>query len=274
MTRRSAAADRASLVGRMRGVIARADLLVTLTHREVQVRYKQAFLGMAWAVFLPLSLMLVTTALRAGFAPGGHGSVPFPVWSYIGILPWTFHQVALKGCTGTLVTNKNLMQKVYFPREIFPLAKIGAALVDFGVGLVVLGALMAWFHVIPTAAALLLPVVILVHLMLVVGLGLALAAANVFFRDVQYVFDVVVLVWMFASPVFVETRGRRFIGGIDVFADLNPMHPILEGYRDVILNGGFTNPWHFVLGIVWAVAFLLFGFLVFARWEPLFAERA
>jgi lipopolysaccharide transport system permease protein len=271
---RSAAADRASLLGRMRGVVARSDLLAALTLREVQVRYKQAFLGMAWAVFLPLSLMLVTSALRAGLAPSVHAGVAFPVWSYCGILPWTFHQVALKGCTGTLVTNKNLMQKVYFPREIFPLAKIGAALVDFGVGLVVLGALMAWFRVVPTAAALLLPVVILVHLMLIVGLGLALAAANVFFRDVQYVFDVFVLVWMFASPVFVETRGRRFLGGLDVFADLNPMHPILEGYRDVLLSGGLSNPYHFALGVVWAVAFLLLGFLVFARWEPLFAERA
>jgi lipopolysaccharide transport system permease protein len=186
----------------------------------------------------------------------------------------TFHQVALKGCTGTLVTNKNLMQKVYFPREIFPLAKIGAALVDFGVGLVVLGGLMAWFRVVPTAAALLLPVVILVHLMLVVGLGLALAAANVFFRDVQYVFDVIVLVWMFASPVFFETGGKRFAGGVDVFADLNPMHPILHGYRDVLLYGGLRDPAHFVLGAAWAAGFLLLGFLVFARWEPLFAERA
>ncbi len=271
---RSAAADRASLAGRVRGVLARSDLLAALTRREVQVRYKQAFLGMAWAVFLPLSLMLVTTAIRSGFAPGRDVSVPFAVWSYCGILPWTFHQVALKGCTATLVTNKNLMQKVYFPREIFPLAKIGAALVDFGVGLVVLAALMAWYGVVPTGAVLWLPVVILVHLMLVVGLGLALSAANVFFRDVQYVFDVVVLVWMFASPVFMETRGRLNRGGIDVFADLNPMHPILEGYRDVVLYGGFSNPWHFALGAVWAVAFFLFGFLVFARWEPLFAERA
>jgi ABC-type polysaccharide/polyol phosphate export permease len=271
---RSAAADRASLVGRIRGVAARTDLLLSLTHREVQVRYKQAFLGMAWAVFLPLSLMLVTTALRSGLAPGWRTSVPYAVFSYCGILPWTFHQVALKGCTGTLVTNKNLMQKVYFPREIFPLAKIGAALVDFGVGLLVLAALMAWYRVAPTAAMLLLPVVVLVHLMLVVGLGLALAAANVFFRDVQYVFDVVVLVWMFASPVFVETRGRHFVGGIDVFADLNPMHPILEAYRDVLVSGGLSNPWHFALGAAWSAGILLLGFLVFARWEPLFAERA
>ncbi len=271
---RSPAADRASLLGRIRGVIARRDLLVALTHREVQVRYKQAFLGMAWAVFLPLSLMLVTTALRGGFAPGWRTTVPYAVFSYCGILPWTFHQTALKGCTATLVTNKNLLSKVYFPRELFPLAKIGAAFVDLCVGLVVLAGLMAWHHVVPTSAVLLLPLVALVHLMLVVGIGFALAAANVFFRDVQYVFDVIVLVWMFASPVFMETRGRRFVGGIDVFADLNPMHPILEGYRGVLLEGGIANPWHFALGAVWAVAFLLVGFLVFARWEPLFAERA
>jgi len=271
---RSAASDRASLLGRIRGVIARRDLLAALTHREVQVRYKQAFLGMAWAVFLPLSLMLVTTAIRGSFAGGERLAAPRPVWLYCGILPWTFHQVALRGCTGTLVTNKNLLQKVYFPRELFPLAKIGAALVDFSVGFLVLAALMAWFHVAPTGAILLLPVVVLVHLTFVVGLGLALAAANVFFRDVQYVFDVIILVWMFASPVFVETRGRRFLGGLDVFADLNPMHPILEGYRDVLLRGGFSNPWHFALGAAWAVATLLFGFLLFARWEPLFAERA
>ena len=269
-----AAMDRASLVGRIRGVLARSDLLAAVTHREVQVRYKQAFLGIAWAVFLPLSLMLVTTALRGAMGGTPDPGVPRAVWAYCGILPWTFHQVALKGCVTTLVTNKNLMQKVYFPREIFPLAKIGAALVDFGVGLLVLAGLMAWFHVVPTAAALWLPVVVLVHVVFVVGLGLVLAAANVFFRDVQYVFDVIVLVWMFASPVFRETRGSKFVFGIDVFADLNPMHPILEGYRDVLLGHGFTNPWHFALGAVWAVAFLVFGFLVFARWEPLFAERA
>jgi lipopolysaccharide transport system permease protein len=270
----SAAADRASLVGRIRGVVARRDLLVALTQREVQVRYKQAFLGMAWAVFLPLSLMLVTTAVRGAMGPAGHDTVPRAVWAYCGILPWTFHQVALKGCTGTLVTNKNLMQKVYFPREIFPLAKIGASFVDFCVGLLVLAALMAWFGVTPTPAVLLLPVVILVHLLLVMGVGFALAAANVFFRDVQYVFDVLVLVWMFASPVFFETGGRRFIGGVDVFADLNPMHPILQGYRDVVLHGGLSDPAHFLTGACVAAGVFVLGFLVFARWEPLFAERA
>ena len=147
------------------------DLLAALTRREIQVRYKQAFLGMAWAVFLPFSLMLVMTAVRGGFAAEEDSQVPYALWSYCGLLPWTFHQVALKGCTGTLVTNKNLLQKVYFPREIFPLAKIGAALVDFAVGLLVLAALMAWFGVVPGPAVLLFPVVLLVHVTLVVGLA-------------------------------------------------------------------------------------------------------
>lgn len=270
----TAARDRASLLGRVRGVFARRDLLAAFTHREVQVRYRQAFLGTAWAVFLPVSLMLVTTALRGGLGFHHDERVPYAVWSFCGILPWTFHQVALKGCTGSLVANRNLLQKTYFPREVFPLAKIGAALLDFAIGLVVLAGLMAWCGVAPTASVLLLPVVVLVHLALVVGLGLALAAANVFFRDVQYVFDVVVLVWMFASPVFRETRGSRVVGGVDLFADLNPMHPILEGYRDVLLFGGLSNPAHFVAGAAWALAFLVLGFVLFARWEPTFAERA
>ena len=264
---------RRSLVARIAAVFERRQLLLALAHREVQVRYKQAALGMAWAVFMPLALMVVFTLVRRGAPPRGDG-LPYPVWSYCGLLAWTLHQTALKGCVGTLVTNRNLLQKVYFPRELFPLAKIGAALVDFAVGLVVLAALMAWCRVAPTAAVLWLPLVVLVHVALVTGLGLLLAAANVFFRDVQYVFDVLVLVWMFASPVFRETRGSRVVAGIDVFADLNPMHPILEGYRDVLLGGGFSNPWHFAVGACWAVAFLVFGFLVFARSEPLFAERA
>src|SRR6185295_4834248 len=134
---------RRSLVARIAAVVERRELLLALTHREIQVRYKQAVLGMAWAVFMPLSLMVVFTVLRRGFATWTD-PVPYAVWSYCGLLGWTLHQTALKGCVGTLVTNRNLLQKVYFPRELFPLAKIGAALVDFGVGVVVLLGVMVW----------------------------------------------------------------------------------------------------------------------------------
>lgn len=265
--------DRRSLVARVAAVLRRRELLVALTHREVQVRYKQAVLGMAWAVFLPVTLMLVLTAVRRGSPPRADG-LPYALWSYCGLLGWALHQTSLKGCVATLVTNRNLLQKVYFPRELFPLAKIGAALVDFGVGLAVLAALLLWHGTPLHASVAMLPVVLAVHLLLLVGVGLLLSAANVFWRDVQYVFDVLVLVWMFASPVFFDTAGKVVLGGIDVFTVLNPLAPILEGYRDVLLRGGLTDPAGFAVGAALSGVWFLAGLAVFSKAEPRFAERA
>lgn len=264
---------RRSLVARIGAVFGRRELLAALTHREVQVRYKQAALGMAWAVFLPLSLMVVFTIVRRGSGARDDG-LPYAVWAYTGLLGWTLHQTSLKGCVATLVTNRNLLQKVYFPRELFPLAKVGAALVDFSVGLVVLVGLMLWKGVPFQASMALLPVVVGVHLMLILGVGFLLSAANLFFRDVQYVFDVLVLVWMFSSPVFIETSGKLVVQGIDVFAVANPMVPILDGYRDVLLRGGLRDPQHFLLGAAIAGLWFVAGLAFFAKAEPKFAERA
>lgn len=269
---RSPAEDRRNLWTRVRAVVERRELLGTMTAREVSVRYKQAFLGAAWAVFLPFSLMVVFSFVRAGLGAQDYG-VPYAVWSYTGLIAWTMHQTSLKGCTGVLVANKNLLSKVYFPREILPFAKIGAALVDYGVGLIVLAVLMAWHHVTPGWSVLLLPVVVAVHLMLLAGAGLLLSALNVFFRDVQYVFDVFILLWMFASPVFTDTRHGPVVWGVNILRDANPMHAILEGYRDVLLRGGFQDPAHFVQGAALSGIVFFVGLLVFSRAEPRFAER-
>lgn len=268
-------AGRRSLAGRVRAILARRELLLAFTAREIQVRYKQAFLGMAWAVFMPFALMLVWTAARRQLLGAGDvGGVNPAVWAYCGLLVWTLHLTALKGCTNTLVTNKNLLSKVYFPREIFPLSKIGAALVDFAVGLLALVALMAWagtpFH----AGMALLPLAVALHVLLLVGFGFLLSALNLFFRDVQYVFDVFMMVWMFASPVFVETEGAVVVGGFDVLRYGNPMHPVVTLYRDVLLHGGVRDPGHLLVGVAWAAGAFLAGFLLFARAEPKFAERA
>ncbi len=266
--------DRSSLAARVRGMWARRDLLLALTKREIKVRYKQAFLGMAWAVFMPFSLMLVFTVLRSEMvSPGDTGNLPYAVWAYAGLLPWTMHQVGLKGSTTTLVANKNLLAKVYFPREFFPLAKIGAAALDFAVGLIVLIGLMVWFGVSVQSSVLLLPVVVFAHLMMMAGFGFLLSAANLFFRDVQYIFDVFILIWMFASPVFLDPAGKLMLGPVDVLRDLNPLHPILTAYRDVLLHGEFQNPVHAAHGAAWSLGLFLLGFLVFSVVEPRFAER-
>ena len=133
---------------------------------------------------------------------------------------------------------------------------------------------MAWKGVPFHAGMALLPVVLAVHLMLLVGAGLLLSAANLFFRDVQYVFDVLVLVWMFASPVFMDTAGKVVVGGVDVFVVLNPMYPILQGYRDVLLHGGFRDPQQFIVGAAISGVWFLVGLTFFSKAEPLFAERA
>src|SRR6185503_18220247 len=146
----------------------------------------------------------------------------------------------------------------------FPLAKIGAALVDFSVGLVVLVGLMAWRGVPFDAGMALLPAVVAVHLRLLCGVGFALSAANLFFRDVQYVFDVLLLVWMFASPVFLDTAGKVHVLGVDVLATLNPMHPILECYRDVLLRGGLRDPQQFALAAALSALWFVVGLAVFA----------
>lgn len=270
--RHRAIRDRASLTGRLGGILARRELLRALTLREIRVRYKQAFLGMAWAVFMPFALMLIFTLLRQGMVvPGMEHEVAYPVWAYCGLLPWTMHQTALKGCTGSLVTNKNLLAKVYFPRELFPLSKIGAAVVDFLVGLVVLAGLMLWFEVPFTPGMLLLPVVLALHLLLLTGFGLLLASANLFYRDVQYVFDVFVLLWMFASPVFLDPARPTVLGAL--LKTLNPMHPILTAYRRVLLHGDIGDPAHFLHGVAFALLVFLLGVVLFARREPEFAER-
>lgn len=272
---RATSAGRRSLLARARAVVAHRELLGAFTKREVQVRYKQAFLGMAWAVFLPFVMMLIWTKVRSQLfeATADDGVSPALV-IYLSFLVWTYFQTSVKGCTGTLITNKNLLSKVYFPREVFPLAKIGAATVDFAVGLAVLFGLMFWFGQPPQWSTLLLPLVLLVHVLLMTGLGMLLSALNLFYRDVQYVMDVLLLIGMLASPVLVhETAGRVMIGSFDVLKHGNPMHPVIMGYRDVLLYGEFQDPKHMAFGAGFALVVFLVGFFAFSRMEPRFAER-
>ena len=140
-----------------------------------------------------------------------------------------------------------------------------ATLIALGFGL------MAWFGVPFQAGMLLLPVVLLLHLVLLVGFGLLLSAANLFYRDVQYVFDVIILLWMFASPVFVDPARPTLAGSL--LRTLNPMHPVLTAYRDVLLHGGIVDVPHVLHGVAWAFGVLFLGVVVFARREPQFAEK-
>src|SRR5713101_5298282 len=176
------------------------ELLVQMTRRDLLLRYKQTVMGFGWAIFMPLLNTAIFTVIFTRVAPI-HTPVPYPLFAYCGLLAWNFTASALRFSVTSLTSNTNLVTKVYFPREIFPFSAVAVSFVDYAIAATVLVALMIYYRVAPSSAILLLPMVVAVHVMFTAALALLLAMANLFYRDVKYLFDVFLTVWMFASAV-------------------------------------------------------------------------
>jgi ABC-type polysaccharide/polyol phosphate export permease len=197
--------------------------------------------------------------------------VAYPVFAYCGLAAWNFFASALKFSVTSLTSNTTLVTKVYFPREIFPLSALIVSLVDFAVALVPLVAIMAWYHVGLTPAVLLLPVVLAVHVMFTAGIALLVAMGNLFYRDVKYLFEIVLTVWMFVSSVVYPVD---LVGGwMGALLQLNPITPILDAYRKVLLLG--ESPFTPAFGAAAALALLTLAvaWISFHRAEFEFAEN-
>ncbi|MBZ0173579.1 MAG: ABC transporter permease, partial [Phycisphaerales bacterium] len=258
------------------------ELLGNLTRKEIRIRYKQSFLGIAWAIFVPVSMMLVFTFIFSkvakvdpGKLPNSSRELPYAVFAYCGLLPWTFFSQSLSGCVTTLVTNRQLVTKVYFPREVFPLSKILAGMVDFAIASLVLVFLMVWFDIGVGTTILWVPVIFLAQVLFMLGCGLFLSMANLFYRDVQYVFQVGIQLWMFATAVIYPIPATVSDDSpvIGTLLRLNPMTPILDGYRDAIIHQrmpDFATAWP---AFALIVVILYIGVWSFDRAQYLFAER-
>lgn len=260
-------------IGRM------VDLTVALTWRDLRVRYKQSVLGAAWAVLLPLSMMALFTFVftRAMDVQTVWGlRTPYALYAFAGLVPWTFFSASLTSCVGSLVANRNLVTKVYFPREVFPLSSVATALADFAVALLALLVLMLYYHARGEWAMAagwgwaMLPLVLVIQITLTIGLGLLLAMGNLFYRDVRPVFGVVVQLWMFVSGVVVPIP-RDGSMTAKVLA-LNPVAPLIEGYRACLLEGRIPDAGGLVYGGVVATALLVGGWIAFRRAAFRFAE--
>lgn len=250
------------------------ELLANFTKRNLKVRYAQSVLGVAWAVALPVSLMVVFTFLFRRITHIDTGDIPYPIFVYFGLAPWTFFAVSLKQSTVSLVANANLVTKVYFPREVLPAAAVLGCLVDFGVALAFLGVLMAFFRITPSPYALLLPVVVIVQLAFTMGLALLLSAGNLFWRDIRYILEFVLTVWMFLTPVVypIERALERIPTRLHFLFLANPMAPIIGAYRDLILHGRLPRAGPFAASAVVSFAVLFLGWYLFHRSEYRFAE--
>lgn len=255
------------------------QLLLSLTWRDLRVRYKQSVLGIGWAILLPLSMMLVftfvfTRAINA--TPILQVNMPYALYAYTGLVPWTFFSVSLGSCVTSLVANRNLVTKVYFPREVFPLSCVASSFVDFCIAMTVLVGLMAYFHwsgewtFVPHMTLLFVPFVVLVQVVLTIGMGMFLAMANLFYRDVRQIFSVVIQLWMFISAVVIPVPQdgswlARLIG-------VNPLVPIFGAYRDCIIHGRWPQASGFLYATAVAVIVFIIGWVCFRRASYRFAE--
>jgi lipopolysaccharide transport system permease protein len=246
------------------------DLLWLWTMREVMVRYKQSLLGIAWAILQPLALTAVFTVVFARLVRIDTGGIPYPVFAYTALVPWTLLATAVTFGIPSLVNNMNLVTKIYFPREILPLASVGAALLDFAIAAVIFVGMMLYYGVWPTPYALWVIPLLAIQIVLMVGVTLLGAAMIVFFRDMRFVVPLVTQVWMYATPIVypAELVPLR----LQPLYYLNPMAGIIDGYRRVLLTAQPPQLNFVLIAAVISVLILVVSYLVFKHVERDFAD--
>lgn len=257
------------------------DLYYFLVWRGIKTRYAQSVIGVGWAVIQPTFSMLVYTIVFGKLAKIDSNGVPYAVFSFAGLVPWTYFSNALTEGTNSLVTNSSMISKVYFPRLILPLAAIASKLVDFTIAMGMLALLMAWYGVVPGIGVLMMPVLIMLMMLTAAGLGAWLTALAVQYRDVQHAMSFVVQLLMYAAPVVYpaslipekyEIFGRT-INPQYLYA-LNPMVGVIEGFRSSLLSTR-PMPWAFIgIGAVSALVIACSGLFYFRSREHVFADVA
>ena len=240
------------------------ELIGAFTMRDVKLRYKQTGLGIAWAVLQPLLTMVIFTIFFGGLAKIPSDGVPYPLFVLSALLPWTLFAEGLTRSTTTMVTNSNIMTKVYFPRLIMPLSSVISPLVDFAVSFIILLAMMVYYGFAPTLNIVFLPLFLLLALATSLGVGLWLSALNVKYRDFQYTVPFLIQIWMFASPVVYASS--LVPESLRVWYGLNPMAGVIEGFRWAILGNGAPSAMVLVsVGMVLVI--LVSGMFYFRRME-------
>lgn len=246
------------------------ELVYFLALRDIKLRYRQTVLGAAWALLQPAVAMIVFSVFLGGFAHIPGDGVPYPVFVYAGLLPWTYFANSTTLAGGSLVKNAPLLSKVYLPRLAIPLASVLSGLLDLLVGFVLLVVLMVVYRVAPTPRLLVLPVLLVAVAVVALAVSTWLAALNVRYRDVHYLTPFLVQVWLFATPVVYPSRlvpeSYRWLVGI------NPMAGVVEGFRWALIGQGSVSPLLLGASAVAVVVLLGTGLAYFRATEGTFAD--
>ena len=249
------------------------ELLYFFAWKDIKVRYKQTVLGASWAVIQPFFTMLIFTIFFGRLAHIPSENLPYPVFSYAALVPWTYFANNISSISTSLVSNRGIMEKVYFPRIIVPLATIVSGLVDFSIAFLVLIVMMLYYGIFPTMAIIFVPLITLFSIVVALGAGLWLSSLNVLYRDVGYAIPFLVQFWLFASPIaypstLVPARWRPIYG-------INPMTGVVEGFRWALLGAGEgLDPVGLTVSVIIVLIMLITGLMFFRRNERMFIDIA
>lgn len=248
------------------------ELLRQLVKRDLLLRYKQTVMGLAWAVFMPLVNTLIFSVIFMRVTQLNVG-MPYPLFAFTGVLAWNFFASAMRFSMASLAGNVNLVTKVYFPREVLPFSQVIVCLFDNAVASIVIVALMWWYGITPTIAILWVPVIVAVQVLFVSMAGLLLSMANLFYRDVKYLLDVVLSVAMFTTTALypAHTMGHGITAKVLYW---NPLSVMIDAYRDALFYGLSPLTWRFGITAFLSLAGFLLAWLWFHRGEYAFAESA
>ena len=246
------------------------ELLYFLVWRDIKVRYKQTALGAAWAILQPFFTMVVFTIFFGNLAKIPSDGIPYPIFSFAALVPWTFFANGLTHSSASLVASANLLKKVYFPRLIIPISSVLSGIIDFALSFLVLIGMMLFYGITPGISLIYLPLLLLLVFSTSLGMGLWLTAMNVQFRDVQYTVPFLVQAWMFASPIAYSSN--LLTGKWKAVYGLNPMAGAIEGFRWVLLGTKALSSSQILISSIVALFLLVSGALYFRRMERTFAD--
>jgi homopolymeric O-antigen transport system permease protein len=247
------------------------EILFFLTWRDVKVRYKQTVLGVAWALLQPLAVMTVFSLFLGRLASSADPDIPYPLFVFAGILPWTFFSSGVSSASLSVTANERLVTKIYFPRLLVPLSTVAAAGLDFLIAFLLLLLMQPCFGFLPRLSLLALPVVLALLLILTAGLGILLSALTVAYRDIRVVVPLAIQIWMFATPALFMQNLSVLGPRVHALLWVNPLHGIVVNFRAATLGSAFDLP-ALAASACWSVAALLLGSFYFRRVERGFAD--
>jgi lipopolysaccharide transport system permease protein len=245
------------------------DLFLFLVWRDIKVLYAQTILGLMWAILNPFVQIVIFSIVFGRVAKLDTDGIPYTLFTTVAIIPWTYMSQAMSASSQSLVSGQAMLGKVYFPRVIFPLTPVLAKLVDFGISLGLLVAIMVWYDVEPTMNLLLLPVLVVLMMCVPAGLGMWLSALAIRFRDVKFAMPFAISMLIYSAPILYSAS--QIPDQYRFWYSLNPIVGIIEGYRACLL--GTEIPWQFIMpGILSTILILATGAIYFRRMERVFVD--